>query len=143
MSSFSLPLWCPLQETEREALVKARVGQGQFRNALLKIERACRVTRVNQERHLIASHTKPWRDCTHEERLDPENGFMLTPAIDHLFDKGFISFENNGDVILSPVAHAESLRKMGIDPSERINVGGFTDGQKHYLSWHRDSLLLN
>jgi hypothetical protein len=129
-------------ETERSALVNARVGQGQYRKELLKIERACRVTRVDQERHLIASHTKPWRDCSNEERLDPENGFMLTPTIDHLFDKGFLSFENNGDLIVSPIAHADSMRKMGIDPDSLPNVGGFTAGQKRYLEWHRDSLLL-
>ena len=122
-----------IAETEREALVMARLGQGRFRRELMRIERSCRVTGVTETRHLVASHTKPWRDSTNEERLDPENGFMLTPTIDHLFDKGFISFENSGQLIVSPVADTGSLAKMGIDERSLFNVGSFTEGQKRYL----------
>ena len=78
-----------IPETERQALILARRGQGQFRANVLTIERACRVTKVERPEHLIASHTKPWRYSSNEERLDGENGFLLTPTIDHLFDKGF------------------------------------------------------
>lgn len=131
-----------IDSTERSALVRARVGQGQFRKDLLRIERSCRVTGVDQIRHLVASHTKPWRECSNDERLDPENGFMLTPTIDHLFDRGFISFENDGNLIVSPVTHSDSLKKMGIDAVTRLNVGAFSEGQKRYLDWHRDSLFL-
>jgi len=131
-----------LAETERETLVKSRRGQGQFRTDLLLIEHACRVTGVNNPAHLIASHTKPWRDSSNAERLDPENGFMLTPTIDHLFDRGFLSFENNGDLIVSHVAHRESMHKMGLPENHQLNVGNFSAGQKSYLSWHRDSILL-
>ena len=53
--------------------------------------------------HLVASHCKPWRDATNEERVDGENGLLLTPSIDHLFDRGFIGFEDNGRLIISPV----------------------------------------
>jgi len=74
-------------------------------------------------RHLIASHCKPWRDCRdHAERLDGENGLLLTPSIDHLFDRGFISFENSGELLVSPVAHEVSLRKMGVPVGQRVNV---------------------
>jgi putative restriction endonuclease len=128
-------------ETEKSALVLARRGQGKYRDGLLIVERACRVTGVDRPNHLIASHTKPWRDCSNDERLDPENGFMLTPTIDHLFDKGFISFEDNGDLLISPVAHQESLRRMKIQV-ELTNVGQFTRGQKRFLEWHREFLLL-
>jgi hypothetical protein len=50
--------------------------------------------------HLVASHCKPWRDSSNEERLNGENGLLLTPSIDHLFDRGFIGFENNGALII-------------------------------------------
>ncbi|MCP5130185.1 MAG: HNH endonuclease [Pseudomonadales bacterium] len=130
-----------IEETERSALVLARRGQGKYRDRLLNLERACRVTRVDRPNHLIASHTKPWRDCTNSERLDPENGFMLTPTVDHLFDKGFISFEDNGDLLISPVAHLESISRMKI-PLELTNVGQFSSGQKAFLQWHREFLLL-
>jgi hypothetical protein len=57
---------------------------------------------------------QPWRDSTNEERLDGENGLLLTPSIDHLFDRRFIGFEGSGELIISPVAHLPSLRRMGI-----------------------------
>ena len=79
-----------------------------------RIETHCRVTGVNRPEHLIASHCKPWRDSDNAERLDGENGLLLTPSIDHLFDRGFISFENNGELLVSRVAHEVSLRKMGV-----------------------------
>ena len=103
------------------------------------IEKFCRITKVDRIEHLVAGHTKPWRKSSNEERLNGENGFLLTPTMDHLFDRGFISFENNGDVMVSPVAHAESLRKMGLRPGERMNVGPFSDGQRKFLEFHREN----
>jgi len=74
--------------------------------------------------------------------LDGENGLLLTPSIDHLFDRGFIGFEDNGRVIISPVAHHASLQRMGIDTTKAINVGAFTSGQKQFLDFHRNDVLL-
>ena len=130
-----------IAETERQQLIQARRGQGRFRFNVLSIERACRVTKVERLEHLIASHTKPWRDSTNDERLDGENGLLLTPTVDHLFDKGFISFENNGDLLISPVADRQSLSKMGVSPDRRVNVGGFSEGQRRFLEYHRDNVL--
>jgi len=96
---------------------------------------------VERFEHLIASHAKPWRDSSNDERLDGENGLLLTPTVDHLFDKGFISFEDRGAVIVSPVAHHTSLRRMGIDPDRPPNVGAFSTGQRTYLDYHRENVL--
>jgi hypothetical protein len=74
--------------------------------------------------------------------LDGENGLLLTPSVDHLFDRGFIGFEDGGQLIISPVAHRASLRRMGIDPDHRRHVGSFTDGQRRYLDFHRENVLL-
>jgi hypothetical protein len=74
--------------------------------------------------------------------IDGENGLLLTPSIDHLFDRGFIGFEDNGTLILSPVAHLPSLEKMGVRTAEIVNVGPFTAGQMHFLDYHRDKVLL-
>jgi hypothetical protein len=131
-----------LEATTREALVLARRGQGLFKSKVARIEKACRVTKVDRMEHLIASHCKPWRDSSNEERLDGENGLLLTPNADHLFDRGFIGFEANGDLLISPVVHKESLRKLGIEPDRRTNVGKFTSGQQRYLEFHRDCVLL-
>lgn len=130
-----------IPETERLALIQARRGQGLFRSQVMRVERWCRITRVDRPEHLVASHTKPWRDCENAERLNGENGLLLTPTVDHLFDKGFISFENKGDLIVSPVADPASLRKMGIDPGARTNVGAFSEGQRQFLEYHRDNVL--
>jgi hypothetical protein len=131
-----------IPQTERRAIVMARKGQGLFKQRVMQIERECRITGVRREEHLRASHCKPWRDATNEERLDGENGLLLTPSIDHLFDRGFIGFEENGDLIVSPVAHQESLLRMGIDPQKPRNVGRFASGQQRYLEYHREYVLL-
>jgi hypothetical protein len=131
-----------IPETTRETIVQARRGQGLFRDRVATIEKRCRVTGVENPVHLIASHCKPWRDATNEERLDGENGLLLTPSIDHLFDRGFIGFEDGGRLIVSPVAHRPSLLRMGIDAAGAVNVGSFTSGQKRFLDFHRTSVLL-
>jgi putative restriction endonuclease len=129
-------------ETEKLSIVKARVGQGVFRERVSLIEKKCRITGVDNPVHLIASHCKPWRDSNNQERLDGENGLLLTPSIDHLFDRGFIGFENNGRLIISPVAHRPSLQLMGIDTAQTVNVGNFSSGQQKFLEFHRKSVFL-
>jgi putative restriction endonuclease len=131
-----------IPDTDRKALIVARRGQGLFKQRVMQIENRCRVTGVNNPVHLVGSHCKPWRDSSNEERLDGENGLLLTPTIDHLFDRGFIGFENSGELIVSPVAHAPSLNRMGVATDRVVNVGVFTTGQKHFLEYHRDSVLL-
>ncbi len=131
-----------LPETTRQAVVMARRGQGIFKQNVQRIERECRVTKVDQIEHLRASHCKPWRDSSNEDRLNGENGLLLTPDVDHLFDRGFISFEDDGEILVSPVAHRESLRRMGLEGALSSNVGGFTEGQKKFLSFHRESVFL-
>jgi hypothetical protein len=93
--------------------------------------------------HLRASHIKPWRDATsHEERLDGDNGLLLTPSVDHLFDRGFISFENGGRLLVSPVAHQDSLARMGVPIKGVTNVGVFSEDQRRYLEYHRNEVFL-
>lgn len=131
-----------IAETTRQAIVLARRGQGLFKDRVRTIEKACRITHVDRIEHLRASHCKPWRDATNEERLDGENGLLLTPNADHLFDRGFIGFEDNGNVLISPVVDRVSLAKLGIDPARPPNVGRFSAGQRKYLEFHREYVLL-
>ena len=133
---------CELPETEKRALITARRGQGTFRQNVWRREKICRVTRVDRPEHLIASHIKPWRESDNHERLFGGNGLLLTPTIDHLFDRGFISFENHGELLLSPVAHEDSLKKMGIITDRVVNVGGFSEPQKEFLEFHRTNVFL-
>ncbi len=132
-----------LSKTETTHLIKARIGQGRFREQLLKRETRCRITNVSRPEHLIASHIKPWRSADNEERLNPENGFMLTPSVDHLFDKGYISFQDNGRILLADIADRDELARMGIDDRRlKESVGSFTSEQKKFLEWHRNQQLL-
>ena len=129
-------------ETTKQAIVMARRGQGLFRARVTQIERRCRLTGVSNPEYLRASHVKPWRDANNEERLDGENGFLLTPDADLLFDRGFISFKGNGDVLVSPIADRSSMEQMGIVGNMLENVGAFSQKQRQYLEFHRDMVFL-
>ena len=131
-----------LMETEKQSIVLARRGQGLFRQRVSSVERACRVTKVSQPEYLRASHSKPWRDSSNEERLNGENGLLLTPDVDLLFDRGFLSFEDNGKVLVSPVADLTAMSKMGLTGDLLGNVGAFSEGQKQFLQFHRESIFL-
>jgi predicted restriction endonuclease len=131
-----------IDNTEKDALIKARRGQGIFKMNLMQYENRCRITKVNNPKHLIASHIKPWRYCeTNEERLDGENGLLLTPSVDHLFDKGYLTFDDKSNLLISRTADGASLKQMGINVEEIINVGDFTAKQKIYLAYHRDNIF--
>jgi len=131
-----------IPETEKAQLVLARRGQGVFRKNVRSREWQCRVTKVDREEHLRASHCKPWRDSSNQERLDGENGLLLTPSIDHLFDRGFITFEATGRLVVSDVADPRSLQRMGVATDKVVNVGTFTEGQRRFLSFHRERVFL-
>lgn len=131
-----------LMATEKQSIVLARRGQGLFRQRVSSVERSCRVTKVSQPEYLRASHSKPWRDSNNEERLNGENGLLLTPDVDLLFDRGFISFEDNGDVLISPVADRTAMSKMGLTADLLDNVGAFSQGQKQFLQFHREGVFL-
>lgn len=131
-----------LSATERRSIILARRGQGKFKDNVLLNETSCRVTEVSQKEHLIASHIKPWRYCdSAEERLAGSNGLVLTPTIDHLFDRGYISFEDDGDLIVSPVADDLTLAKMGVS-RESYRPRRFNSDQKYFLGYHRKEVLL-
>lgn len=128
-----------LKSTERAQLIQARVGQGLFRVRVLTQEQRCRVTGVQDHRLLRASHIKPWRASTNAERLDANNGLILSPHVDALFDQHLISFENNGRLIVRPDLSDEVLTRWAID--RRADYGEFNRAQQVYLHEHRERLL--
>jgi predicted restriction endonuclease len=132
-----------LETTEKKALITARIGQGIFKENVRRIEEACRVTGVENTNHLIGSHIKPWRHSDNAERLDGQNGLLLTPSIDHLFDKGYVSFRGGGDLLISPRADRESLAKMGVKDENSAMIRPFTHMQRRYMEFHRDSIFLS
>jgi hypothetical protein len=144
-----------LDDTVRKSVILARRGQGEFRTNVEFVERSCRLTGITNPSLLIASHIKPWRLCgSAQERLDGMNGLLLTPDADHLFDRGFISFEDNGEILVSPRADPADLRRLGFDQlvSERFGVAeapavwrthGFAARQSSYMAYHRSQVFVS
>lgn len=131
-----------IDTTEREALVKARKGQGRYRQNLQLIEKACRVTGVTDKRLLRASHIKPWRLCANNhERLDGNNGLLLSPNIDLLFDQGFLSFTDGGKLLVSKEVASDQLAALGVPLGGDFCTQSFNDEQSSYLTFHRESVF--
>ena len=129
-----------IAETEKEAIIRARIGQGQFRNLLLSYWKGCSITCCKLTNILIASHIKPWRNSNNRERLDMFNGLLLTPNYDKLFDLGFISFDNKGDIIFSKEFPKSERQNLGIDNHTHLI---YVD-ERHfeYLKFHRENRLI-
>jgi hypothetical protein len=133
-------IWAqPIGDTEKSQLIKARKGQGVFRFNVEQQETRCRLTLVADKRFLIASHIKPWADATNNERLDGSNGLLLAPHADRLFDRGWISFGDSGEVLLAASEIATVMLAWGLDPQR--NVGPFSKKQSAYLAYHRERIL--
>lgn len=128
-----------VDKTTREQVTLARVGQGIFRERLEAIEPGCRLTGLANKTHLRASHIKPWRDANDAERLDGNNGLLLSPHVDHLFDQGFISFSDEGKVLLSPTLDKEVLAAWHLDT--QMNVRALNAAQRSYMAYHRASIF--
>ena len=110
-----------LDVTTRKALVESRLGQGWFRQSLLKQWGSrCARDRTRRGRTTPASHIKPWRSSNNEERLDPANGLLLAPHYDAAFDRGFISFEVDGRLTLSPGLSSANVAALGLQPDARL-----------------------
>jgi len=127
-----------IPETQRVQLIKARVGQGLFRSLVLLKHPVCRVTGITDKRLLRASHIKPWKDSDNFERLDGNNGIMLSPHVDALFDQGLMSFEDNGRALFRNDLKKEILEKWAIPASS--SASPFQASQRGYLKLHRERL---
>ncbi|WXL25135.1 HNH endonuclease [Ectopseudomonas mendocina] len=123
-------------QTEKTNLVKARVGQGMFRQKLIRYWGCCAVTGFTDLNLLVASHIKPWSVCTDAERLDTYNGLLLTPNLDKAFDAGFITFTSQGAIWLSPQLSQPGL--LGISANFSIQL---TAEHERYMAFHRTQVF--
>lgn len=122
--------------TEKERLQAARIGQGDFRNALIVAwDGTCPLAGVDHLQLLRASHIKPWRSSTNAERLDPFNGLLLAVHVDALFDRGLISFQDNGALLISNTLSQKNLERLGI--VRGANISGLDVRHRAYLAHHR------
>lgn len=129
------------KNTEAERLVVQRVGQGLFRSALLDYwQGLCCVTGLDVADLLKASHIKPWAKCeSDDERLDVFNGLLLAPHIDALFDGGWISFSEDGHVLISDSLSFAARQRLGV--SNEWGVRDLSDAHQQYLTFHREHEL--
>ena len=129
-----------LPSTTRQLLIEARIGQGEFRKAVLaNWDHGCAVTGCKTVAALRASHIKPWRKSNDDERLDPENGLPLIATLDALFDRHLISFTNSGRIVISKSLEKD-LESMGIKRTMELQ-GRLSNRQKQLLAEHRRSLV--
>lgn len=133
------PTGYSLTQTERRVLARARTGQGLFKSEVQKVEPACRLTGTTNMHRLIASHMKPWKDSTNKERLDGDNGLLLSPHVDHLFDRGLITFRTDGSVVSSPHLDPTTPSQWKLD----LNIQGdpFSGAHRDYLVYHQDEVF--
>jgi predicted restriction endonuclease len=127
-----------LNETEKSTLIKARLGQGQFRSDLIQLWQGCALTHYKQLQFLVASHIKPWRMSDHQERLNPFNGLLLLANLDKAFDLGYITFKDKGQIVIS---HAlDDYKLLGIRPEMYVKL---TPQHQDFVAYHREHVFIN
>ena len=125
--------------TERYQLSRSRVGQGQYRKNLEQFESGCRITGITDKRFLTASHIKPWSKSNDFEKLDGNNGLLLSPHIDRLFDRGFISFENDGKLKLNSSLPKDVVSAWGLNEGQETKP--LNNYQAKYMEYHRREIF--
>lgn len=127
-------------ETERKAVVKVRLGQSELRNKILKKRKECEICKIKNEKLLIISHIKPWAKSNDLEKLSEDNILLLCPMHDALFDKGLISFNENGEILISSELDDNELKLMNIDKGSNIKIN--SEEQTKFLKYHRKNIFL-
>ncbi|MBT2759276.1 HNH endonuclease [Mesobacillus foraminis] len=128
-----------LAETESETITKMRRGQQRFKKELLPLwEGKCALCGIDQPQLVKASYSKPWRDSTDEERLDPYNGLLLCLNHDALYTNGFITFDGQGRLHISAVINEVDYLNYWLDPKTKIKVHA---DNKPYFKWHRKNIF--
>lgn len=124
--------------TDSQAQYNQRPWQGNYRNELLRIWGVCAVTGCRTPSLLTASHIKPVIHCTDQEKVDPYNGILLSKVYDSLFDRGLISFEDDGKIMISESIPKEDLEALHINENIKIRLDS---RQLPYLRFHRDKIF--
>ncbi len=125
-----------ITETERYALLKSRRGQGQFKSGVLKLSPTCLFTGIKYPTLLTAGHIKPWVDSDNKEKLDPHNGFLLTPTYDRLFDRNLISFDKMGKLLVSSLLDKSICQQLNLKVGTLYAIEALAKREK-YLAFHR------
>lgn len=118
-----------------------RIGQERYRKAVIEYMAQCPFSKITDERLLIASHIKPYSVCIKEKRedqaLDYLNGLALSPTYDRLFDQGYITFSDTGELICGTQLSAYTWDKLNINPTAKNKMRIFPENREDYLDYHR------
>jgi hypothetical protein len=125
--------------TEKRAILKSRIGQGIYRNRAIDLWKTCSVTGFTEPNVLIASHIKPWKVSTNNERLNPYNSLLLVPTLDKLFDNGYIGFEPSGKIMLSEKINDEDWAR--IEVNTKLKLRSVPDETKKFLEYHSEYIF--
>lgn len=136
-----------LTATQKEQLIDARLGQGEYRTNLLEsCGSYCPLSLVDDPNLLVASHIKPWRSSRNFERLDPFNGLVLSPTFDLLFDHGLITFEDDCRLRVSPLLSDANSKKLGLINGALFSklplLGDGQEKRREYMNYHRENIFL-
>lgn len=126
-----------INEVERKVLMNFRIQQSKFRKDLILHWEGCSITNCRNTKLLIASHIKPYSQSTEEEKYDINNGLLLTPTFDKLFDLNLITFSEKGDIIISSDLDSDDLNNLGIKGNEKLNMNKITHSSLNYLAYQR------
>lgn len=129
------------EEEKNKGIRQARDGQGRYREQLLEQCHFCPITMISDERLLIASHIKPWAASNDIEKIDPYNGYMLSPMIDKLFDRGFITFTENRRIVLSEFISQYTWKQIGLKNGTFYNTIPMDEKRVEYLNFHHQSVF--
>ncbi len=120
-----------------QSFPKGRPGQSKYRDDMLEECSMCFITQITEESLLIASHIKPFAVCTEKERYDANNGFILSPLYDKLFDKGFITFTDDKRVLISNWLYPRDKERIGIKDNQFFSLMPLNSTRCSYLEYHR------
>ena len=128
-------------ETTKFGQVSIRIGQNSFRKKLLDKLKHCPITYLDDRRLLVASHIKPWVFSNSKEKLDVYNGFLFSPLIDKLFDRGLITFNPDKSITYSPSLSKKNIANLKLEntPYSKLPL----EGREGYLEFHRSKVFLN
>ena len=130
-----------ISTTERESIVKARIGQGKFREQLLEKYGSCIISGIDISKALVASHIKPWAVSTNDERVSVNNGLLLSATYDRLFDSGLITFANEGKLIISRFVSEENRNKLQIKSGQVYKLQSNMQ-MEIFLEYHNDVVFI-
>jgi putative restriction endonuclease len=134
--SVSLPNF-PLEKVSEGDF--SSIGQDIFRNALMEYwEGRCPLTGISSPELLRASHMMPWSHCeTDGQRLDVHNGLLLSALWDAAFDVGLVTFDDDGQVLLSSHLDMAARDELG---NATIRQLVLRNEHRPYLAYHRNQI---